>query len=265
MLQIIARPFIIEETINGGNIVSGFFSMDGPFYKIGSLIADIMILSFYWLIFSIPLVTIGSSTTALYYVMTRRISNREGYLFRDFWTSFKSNFKQTTIIWLIFLVVYYILYINIRNIDVVGSMRTIVFPVQVIFLIEIILCSLYIFPLNARFELTLKDSFKTAFFMANRHLLTSICCLLIAGAIVYATIATVILFLVAMGLYVFLTSYLFLRIFKKYRPEIDQDPLLGESITSTAEIIAPTTETIAVNNDGQPIGGSDDRSEQTER
>ena len=238
--------------------MSGFFSMDGPFYKIGSLIADIMILSFYWLIFSIPLVTIGASTTALYYVMTRRISNREGYLFRDFWTSFKSNFKQTTIIWLIFLVVYYILYINIRNINVVGSMRTVVFPVQICFLIEIILCSLYIFPLNARFELSLKDSFKTAFFMANRHLLTSICCLLIAGAIVYATIATVILFLVAMGLYVFLTSYLFLRIFKKYRPEIDQDPLLGDSITAAAN-------SVSSDNDGQTEGGSDDRSQQTER
>ena len=237
--------------------MSGFFSMDGPFYKIGSLIADIMILSFYWLLFSIPLFTIGSSTTALYYVMTRRITNREGYLFRDFWTSFKSNFKQTTIIWLIFLVVYYILYINIRNINVVGGMRNIVFPVQICFLIEVTLCSLYIFPLNARFELTLKDSFKTAFFMANRHLLTSICCVIIAGAIVYATMATVILFLVAMGLYVFLTSYLFLRIFKKYRPEIDQDPLLADTLTAAADT--------APDNAGDIVGGPDDRSEQTER
>jgi len=237
--------------------MSGFFSMDGPFYKIGSIIADIMILSFYWLIFSIPLFTIGSSTTALYYVMTRRISDREGYLFRDFWSSFKSNFKQTTIIWLIFLAVYYILFINIRNIDMVGDLKTFVYPVQIVFLIEVILCMFYIFPLNARFELTLKDSFKTAFFMANRHLLTSICCILIAGAIVYGVVATIILFLVAMGLYVYLTSYLFLRVFKKYRPEIDQDPLLGESITSAPDTEMPKSL-------AEIMEETDDRSQQTE-
>ena len=238
--------------------MSGFFSMDGPFYRIGSLIADIMILSFYWLLFSIPFFTIGTSTTALYYVMTRRIANREGYLFRDFWTSFKSNFKQTTIIWIIFLVVFYILYVNIRNIEVVGSMKTIVYPVQICFCIEVALCLIYIFPLNARFELGLKDSFKTAFFMANRHLLTSICCVIIAVAIVYATIATIILFLVAMGLYVFLTSYLFLRIFKKYRPEIDQDPLLMDSLT-------PSSNT-EITRDNEIVVGelADDRSQQAE-
>ena len=214
--------------------MQGFFSMDGAFYKIGSLIADIMILSFYWILFSIPFFTIGASTTALYYVMTRRISNREGYLFRDFWTSFKSNFKQTTIIWLIFLVILYILFINIRNIDLVGDMKTFVYPVQIVFLVEVVLCFMYILPLNARFEIGLKDSFKTAFFMANRHLLTSIGCVIVGGAIFLASMMTILLFLVAMGLYVYLTSFLFLRIFKKYRPEIDQDPLLMDQTVKAA-------------------------------
>ena len=234
--------------------MSGFFNMDGPFYRIGSLIADIMILNFYWMLFSIPLFTIGTSTTALYYVMTRRISNREGYLFRDFWTSFKSNFKQTTIIWLIFLVVLSILIINIQNIHLIGNMKTIVYPVQVFFLIELVLCYMYVLPLNARFEISLKDSFKTAFFMANRHLLTTICCIVIGGAILLASYLTIILSLVAMGLYVFLTSYLFIRVFKKYRPEIDEDPLLMDQIRS--ENTAEYAET---------DGGFNDRSQQAEQ
>jgi uncharacterized membrane protein YesL len=240
--------------------MNSFFSLDGPFYKIGSMIADIMILSFYWILFSIPIVTIGSSTTALYYVMTRRISNREGYLFRDFWTSFKSNFKQTTIIWLIFLVVINILIINIRNIDLLGNMKTYVYPVQICFLIEVCLCLIYILPINARFEIGLKDSFKTAFFMANRHLLTSICCVLIAGGIVIATMATIILGLVAVALYVYLTSFLFLRVFKKYRPEIDQDPMLMIQ-TETADSSEETYSADIPETDG----GLDDRSQQTEQ
>ena len=238
--------------------MSNFFSMDGAFYKVGSLIADIMILSFFWILFSIPLFTIGTSTTALYYVMTRRISNREGYLFRDFWTSFKSNFKQTTIIWIIFIVVFYILFINIKNIDLVGNMKTFIFPVQICFLIELVLCLLYIIPINARFEISLKDSFKTAFFMANRHLLTSVVCVLTGAAIVFASLYTGILFLVAMGLYVYLTSFLFIRIFRKYRPEIDQDPLLAEQ-AGVAPASAAADEILEYN------GEDDDRSQQTEQ
>ncbi|MDR1913846.1 MAG: YesL family protein, partial [Clostridiales bacterium] len=203
--------------------MQGFFSLDGPFYKFGTILADIMILSMIWLLFSIPIVTIGASTTALYYVMTRRISNREGYLFRDFWTSFKGNFKQTTIIWLIFWVLAYILYINITNIEIIGSMATIIKPIQICFCIELILIFMYIMPINARFQIGLKDSFKTAFFMANRHLPTSILCALIAFGVFLASWITIIMSLVAMGIYVYLTSFLFLRVFKKYRPEIDLD------------------------------------------
>ena len=234
-----------------------FFNMDGPFYKFGSLIADIMILSFYWIIFSIPLFTIGTSTTALYYVMTRRISNREGYLFRDFWTSFKSNFKQTTIIWLIFLLVFYILFINIRNIDLLGNMRNIVYPVQIVLLIEVVMCGMYIFPINARFEINLKNSFKTAFFMANRHFLTTVLCALAAATIFVVSYSTFIFFLVAMGVYVFLTSHLFLRIFKKYRPEIDQDPMLTDN-----QISAGNDDSVGGE---ETIGGLDDRSQQIEQ
>ena len=209
--------------------------MDGPFYRIGTLAADIMILSFYWIIFSIPLFTIGTSTTALYYVVTRRISNREGYLFKDFWTSFKSNFKQSTIIWLIFLVVIFILYFNIYNIDAVGDMSIFLLPIQVFLFLEAVICYMYILPITARFDISLKNSIKTAFFMANRHLLTSICCLLIGAAVLFASIYTIIMFLVAMGLYVFITSYLFIRIFRKYRPEIDRDPLLINQMAGTSE------------------------------
>jgi len=218
-----------------GIIMSGFFNMEGPFYKFGSLIADIIILSFFWILFSLPFFTIGASTTALYYVMTRRISNREGYLFRDFWTSFKSNLKQTTIIWIAFLVLLYILYINITNIELIGGLSTFILPIQLVFLLELILCFIYIIPLNARFEVGLLESVKTAFFIANRHLLTSIACLIIGAAIAAISLITIITSLIAMGLYVYLTSFLFLRVFRKYRPELDQDPLLANQNTPDLE------------------------------
>ncbi|MDR1638509.1 MAG: DUF624 domain-containing protein [Clostridiales bacterium] len=212
--------------------MGSFFSMDGPFYKVGSIVADIMLLSLYWFIFSIPIVTIGASTTAMYYVMTRKITNRDGYLFRDFFKGFKTNFKQATIIWLLALVVLAILTLNIMNIDLVGSMKTLVFPVQICFMIELALVLIYIFPIISRFEVKLKESFKFAFFMANRHLLTSLGCIVIAVLVLLAIYMYPLIFLVAIGIYVYLTSFLMIRVFKKYRPEIAEEEMIGEAILS---------------------------------
>lgn len=203
-----------------------FFNLDGPFYKFGSMLADIMILSLVWILFSLPLFTIGASTTALFYVTTRRISNREGYILRDFWTAFKSNFKKATLLWLLMVALVGVLIINIININVTGSMATFLLPCQVVFLIEIALVSVYVFPLTARFDMKFLQIIKSSFFMANKHIFTSITCVVLGLAIVLGTYLYTILFLVAMGLYAWLSSYLIVRVFKRYRPEMDKDPLM---------------------------------------
>ncbi|MCL2457094.1 MAG: YesL family protein, partial [Defluviitaleaceae bacterium] len=82
-----------------------FFSLEGTFNKYAGFVADTLILSMLWIFFCLPVFTVGASTTALFYVSTRRISNREGYISSDFWAAFKSNFKRATALWfLIFFV-----------------------------------------------------------------------------------------------------------------------------------------------------------------
>jgi hypothetical protein len=44
---------------------------------------------------------------------------------------------------------------------------------------------------------------------------------------------TGIFFLVGIGVYAYLTSFLFLRIFRKYRPEIDTDQMLQDQLSET--------------------------------
>jgi uncharacterized membrane protein YesL len=205
----------------------GFFNLEGPFYKWGSLVADIMILSFMWIIFSIPFVTIGASTSALFYVTTRRIAEREGYITRDFWTAFKSNFKRATGIWMLEVLIVAVLLLNIFNIEVVGDMASILLPFQYVFLIEIFAISIYLYPLIARFDMKWRQQIKSAFFMANRHLLTTLTCAALVVAILFGIVMTNgLLIIVAMGLYAWLASYMIMRIFKKYRPEMDKNPML---------------------------------------
>ena len=82
-----------------------FFNLDNPVMAFMGKIADLIILNFIVILFSLPIFTIGASWTALYYVTLKMVRKEESYMFKDFWHSFKENFKQATIIWLLVLVV----------------------------------------------------------------------------------------------------------------------------------------------------------------
>ncbi|MCL2527308.1 MAG: hypothetical protein FWE42_02725, partial [Defluviitaleaceae bacterium] len=97
----------------------------------------------------------------------------------------------------------------------------------IILLAEISMMSVYAFPVAARFDMGIKQILKTSFFMANRHLLTSISCLvLFVAAVLSFMVAPPLAIFLAPGLYGLLAAYMIIRVFKRYRPEMDKDPVL---------------------------------------
>ena len=89
------------------------FNYENPVWQFMGRVADLMILNAMALIFSLPIITIGASWTALHYVMVKIVRKEDTYVWRDFWSSFKSNFKQATIIWLILIPFLAILFIDV--------------------------------------------------------------------------------------------------------------------------------------------------------
>lgn len=83
--------------------MSNFFNMDNGLFRALGKLADLMLLNILFLVCSLPIFTIGASFTAMYYVTLKLAENEEGYIARGFLKSFKQNFKQATIIWLILL------------------------------------------------------------------------------------------------------------------------------------------------------------------
>ena len=78
--------------------MSRFFSIDNPidtFFKI-------MLLNVLWVICSLPVLTMGASTTALTYACMK-LRKKEGYVTKNFFHSFKENLGQATVLFLIFL------------------------------------------------------------------------------------------------------------------------------------------------------------------
>lgn len=208
--------------------MGNFFSIDGPFQKYGTIVADIIIISLLWYILSIPLFTIGAVTTGMFYIFTKQANDRDEYLLKSFFKSIKENFIQATILTIILFLLYTLLFTNIRVISsgtlgLGSTFSMVLLIVQISILLELFFVSLYIFPVLSRFELKIKDIFKTSFYLANKHLFTTIPLVGIFIILYFLIFNVHSMFIIAApGIYGYLASKLLVVVFKKYRPNMDK-------------------------------------------
>lgn len=209
-------------------MLSGFFNYDNPVWRFIGKFFDILILNVLWFICSIPIVTIGASTTAVYYVTLKLVRDEEGGTIRSFFKSFKENFKQSTVIWLLLLaagcLIGFDLYFFLVVQTAASTFRTAMTAVFAGFGIIYLGISLYVFPLQAKFYNPVKRTVFNAFFMSIRHLLFTIGMLVIDIGVYYLALFVIpmlmpLLFLFGFPLVAFINSAFFVIIFDKYTPK----------------------------------------------
>lgn len=169
------------------------FNLDNKFFRGVTKIIDCVWLSLLWFICSIPIFTIGASTTAVYYTVNKCIRNNRGYVSSEFFSAFKNNFKQSTIIWLILLAIYALLgfdYYVMKQFAEAGQDIGKLYIVFFVFAVVVTMWGFYIFPYVARFENTVKNTLKNTIFFAisNIH---------------WTIILTVLFIAMCLGLYLF--------------------------------------------------------------
>ena len=147
--------------------MSKIFDLNNPVMRFLSGIADLMILNVVVTICCIPIITIGASMTAMHYVLLKMARNEEGYIIKDFFKSFKQNFKQATIIWLIMLV-FILVFIGEYFIVMYSGIE---FPkeMSVVLIVAaslLFIISTYIFPVLSRFDNTIKQTIKNGCLMS---------------------------------------------------------------------------------------------------
>ena len=219
--------------------MGGFFNLDGPFHKWGTEVADVMLLSLLWLVCSLPIFTIGASTTALYYVFGKKVRGEDPYVFRHFFKSFKQNFKQSTaltfMLGLLWLSVY--LYYKI----ITGGDTKIWLQVMALFyIVQVTVITLYIFPVLSRFEMTIKNLFIASFLYGNRHLFTTFICGILFVVAVFFTISLTPFSIFAFGIYALISSYFFQKVFTRHiENSIKEDREDNEENNEVLEEIKP--------------------------
>ena len=205
------------------------FSYDSLFSRFLYFVADIVTLHILWLIYSIPIVTIGASTTALYYSCMKRIRTGEGYVSKNFRRSFRENFRQSTIIWMILLITVTVFICDLRiGMALASTAGTLMLVSCSVFLIPLLLLCIYIFPVQAKFENPVFENIKNALIMSIRHFPCSLLLIAIYGTIIillfsFPPLAGLLLCCGA-GLIGYITSNIFVYIFRKYVPdELEND------------------------------------------
>lgn len=204
---------------------SGFFQ---KLTKLGDLFA----LSIMYVVSCLPVITYGAATTALYYTTMKLAEDKESYIWKDYLNSFRQNFRQATVIWVIYfcacalVVADFILGGGIVQ-PQVASMVGIMAVVLGIFLV---LVGLYVFPLLARFENTVPQMLKNSLLIAVRHFLSTVMIALIHAVpllVAFVSVAVFIrAFLVMMlflaGPLAYLESKVFVRVFYNYYPKTEK-------------------------------------------
>jgi uncharacterized membrane protein YesL len=129
-------------------------------------ISDVMILNLITLVMCVPIITAGAALTAKDYMCYKLVKNEEGGILKGFFHSFKQNFKQATIIWLVMMVV-----MGIAGFDMLfaygleGEGTGIVRAIMMAAGFFVFIACIMIFPVLARFDNTIKGTIKSGIHM----------------------------------------------------------------------------------------------------
>lgn len=164
------------------------FSTEGAFYKFMMQLMDLLVLNFMWILCSLPIITIGASTTAACTVTMKMAKDEEGYIARQFLKAFKSNWKQATGIWLIMLAIGYALYLDTQILKVSENPSFLVIFMTLGLAVIFITSFTYVFALTARYENTIRNIFLNSIKITFRYLGRTLA-MLFSLAIIYVVLS----------------------------------------------------------------------------
>ena len=160
---------------------------DSPVMDFISTVADIIILNLLFIICSLPIVTFGAAYSAKYYVVMKKVRGEDSGTIVPFFKAFKRNFKQSTIVWIIMLVVISIIGLDWQWIMYNGWSNTpMIYRIGVIvFSVIALLITITAFPTIARYEMKTTEVFKAALiFVIIKFIPLALILLLMIGSVV---------------------------------------------------------------------------------
>ncbi len=212
-----------------------FFNEDNFLHQFFLFLGKLIALNLLWMISSLPLITVGASTTALYYCTLKLHKDKDIFCWKAYWKSFRRNFLQSTIIWLLLLLAAGCLWLEWQSLATMpAEMGQIFRYVVMAAAILLVLTALYVFSTVSAFENKTFRLVSYAFYFVLKNpayaiAVTAITCLPMYFTLVDAQLFPVYLFFWLMcgfSLTAYADSWFFWLL---YRPFFPEEPTIPET------------------------------------
>ena len=206
-------------------MLRSFFDSESPLSRLLGRVLDIVVLSVLWLVCSLPIVTIGPASAALYYSCAKCLRHQEPGPYRNFFSAFRQNLKTGIGATVVLLLLAVLLGAGYRFLaGVVGSGSPGWGAMRVMYLVLMVIpvsVSACAFPLLSRFTYTVGGLLSNSLRLTFRHLPRVVA----AGALTVTAVVLTVLFwyygvmLLTPALCALLSTFLLEPVFRKYTPE----------------------------------------------
>ncbi len=197
------------------------FNIESPVFQFLGTLFDFVVLNAIFLVTCIPVITIGPAVSALYTITLREARDEQNGIVRPYFTAFKSNFKHSFLLSLLYALAGAVLLYNLAF----WSQKKTAFGT--VFLIIVALCTLlylfsllYVFALSARFENTIKQTIKNSFLIALTNPVQTLFLLLIlviGFALAYVSpMFRIFLIIVGFAFLAYCASFPLTKVFRRY-------------------------------------------------
>ena len=145
-----------------GNI----FSTDSKFTHYTNKFSDLITLNLWFVLTSLPLITIGASATAMHYVLLRIYRDELEYsITKNYFRAFRENFRQATAIWIVYIVFGAVLFADLFFITNPGFLKILVTIVSIL----LVLSLSWIFVLQSRYANPVYATIRNAVVFSIMH------------------------------------------------------------------------------------------------
>ncbi len=201
-----------------------FFNPENMVFSFINKVADLVWLSILWLACSLPLFTLGASSSAMYYAVVKCVRKDLGSPTKEFFRSFKQNFwKGTAVSIFLLLLAAALLFADVPLLILFFESGTIqnklLFAFFCLKVVVLVGAMCWLFPLLSRFEIKLLKLGESSLYLLLRYFYITIPAILLLAAAVYLMLVEPFLILLLPALVTLILTFLLEPVMEKLTDE----------------------------------------------
>ncbi|MBQ2959692.1 MAG: YesL family protein [Oscillospiraceae bacterium] len=185
---------------------------------------DIIYIGILWLLCCLPIITIGASSTAMYYCMVKCVRHGRGHAGREFFAAFRRNFGCSTKAWFVFLLLILLwLGNNLVRSQTDPEALKVMTMISKYLIVPVCIPLPWLFAYISRFDNSVVDTLKFSVFLSVKNFPRTLIMLLTAAAFVLIGRMLPVLIPLLPGFCCLIMSYQTEPVFKSITAQMEND------------------------------------------